>query len=107
MVSTALQDILSVFSPSLFRGKTILVSGATSGIGLAIARGFAGLGGETIATGSSAAKIEREAADPANAGLRFAPFDIRDTAAARPKVFRAPPFRFPGGPRLSGVSARG
>ena len=81
MRSTVLQDILAVFSPTLFQGKTILVSGATSGIGLAIARGFAGLGGETIATGTSADKIRREAADPANAGLRFAPLDVRDTAA--------------------------
>lgn len=79
----SLHEILSVFSPSLFEGKNILVSGATSGIGLDIARGFARLGGTTIATGSSEAKIEQASDDPANTGLRFENLDVRDSGAIR------------------------
>jgi NAD(P)-dependent dehydrogenase (short-subunit alcohol dehydrogenase family) len=73
--------ILATFRPDLYAGKRILVSGGSSGIGLAIARGFAGLGGEVIASGSSEAKLGAARADAAHAGLRFERLDVRDAAA--------------------------
>jgi len=69
------------FAPDLFKGQQVLVSGASSGIGLMLARGFARLGADVLATGSSNAKLERESRDPANAGIRFEILDVRDTAA--------------------------
>lgn len=71
---------LSTFAPDLFAGRTVLVSGGTSGIGLAIARGFAGLGAEVIATGSSPDKLAA-LAGTGGPGLRFAALDVRDPAA--------------------------
>lgn len=75
--------ILASFSPTLFTGRHVLVSGGSSGIGLAIARGFAGLGAEVTATGSNAAKLEAGRSDPGNAGIRFASLDVRDNAAVQ------------------------
>lgn len=75
-------DAASAFAPSLFSGKCIWVSGGTSGIGLAIATGFARLGGEVIASGSSAKKIEALKANPPAPGMRFQSFDVRDAQAA-------------------------
>jgi NAD(P)-dependent dehydrogenase (short-subunit alcohol dehydrogenase family) len=73
--------ITTSFAPGLFAGKTVLVSGASGGLGIAMARGFAQLGASVIATGTSAAKLDTSASDPANAGIRFAQLDVRDTAA--------------------------
>lgn len=81
MPDTRLADAVSSFRPDLFTGRRVLVSGATSGIGLAVARGFAALGGEVIATGSSATKLAARKADPADAGVRFEALDVRDPAA--------------------------
>jgi len=52
-----MQQILQNYRADLFAGQQVWVSGGTSGIGLDIALGFAGLGAEVVATGSSASKI--------------------------------------------------
>jgi NAD(P)-dependent dehydrogenase (short-subunit alcohol dehydrogenase family) len=83
-------DILSTFRPDLFAGKRVLVSGATSGIGLAIAQGFARLGAEVTATGTSAAKLEGIRKDAANKGIRFDTLDVRDKAAVEAFVGKLP-----------------
>ena len=49
-----MKEILSTFRPDLFAGKRVLVSGGTSGIGLALAKGFARLAADVTATGASA-----------------------------------------------------
>jgi NAD(P)-dependent dehydrogenase (short-subunit alcohol dehydrogenase family) len=73
-----MDEIIATFRPDLFAGKRVLVSGASTGIGLAIAQGFARLGAEVIATGSTLAKLDAARADPANKGIRFEMLDVRD-----------------------------
>jgi NAD(P)-dependent dehydrogenase (short-subunit alcohol dehydrogenase family) len=75
-----MREILDTFRKDLYAGKKVLVSGATSGIGLAIAQGFAGMGAEVIATGTSQAKLDRIKNDPALSGIRFELLDVRDRA---------------------------
>lgn len=69
---------VKAFRPGLFQGKTVLVSGATSGIGLAIAQGFAALDAQVVATGSSQAKLDALNADRTLEGIRFARLDVRN-----------------------------
>jgi NAD(P)-dependent dehydrogenase (short-subunit alcohol dehydrogenase family) len=69
------------FRPGLFAGSRVLVVGGTGGIGLAIARAFAGLGAEVTATGAAAAELE--AAREVAAELRLAVLDVTDEAAVR------------------------
>ena len=76
-----MKDIIATFRQDLFAGQRVLVSGASTGIGVAIARGFQALGAEVIATGSSAHKLAAARADPANAGIRFEELNVRDRAA--------------------------
>ena len=76
-----MKDILNTFRSDLFAGQKVLVAGATSGIGLAIAQGFAGLGAEVIATGTSRAKLDKLAEDKSLSGIRFEQLDGRDRAA--------------------------
>jgi NAD(P)-dependent dehydrogenase (short-subunit alcohol dehydrogenase family) len=76
-----MQDIIGSFGQHLFQGKHVIVSGGSSGIGLAIARGFAALGAEVVATGTSAAKLAAAREDDDNAGVRFDTLDVRDTTA--------------------------
>jgi 3-oxoacyl-[acyl-carrier protein] reductase len=74
------------------RGKRVLVTGASTGIGAAVARGF-GTAGAIVGVhfNASAAEAETVAADIARAGSRAALLraDIRDAAATRDLVARA------------------
>ncbi|MFC7066737.1 SDR family NAD(P)-dependent oxidoreductase [Brucella rhizosphaerae] len=72
-----MQNVISSFAKDLFAGKRVLVSGATSGIGLEMARGFAALGASVAASGSSVTKIEKAVKDEANKGIEFYELDVR------------------------------
>ena len=85
-MSTSLLEVSSCFANDLFSGRQVLVSGATSGIGLELARGFRALGASVLATGSSSAKLSATGEDPANAGITFARLDVRDSNAIRATV---------------------
>jgi len=81
-MSTPLSIVTDSFAPGLFEGRHVLVSGASSGIGLELARGFRALGATVLATGSSQAKLDAlRAAD--EDGIRFEWLDVRDEAAIR------------------------
>ena len=74
---------LPPFSPELFRGKSVLVTGGTSGIGLAIAGGFAKFGAQVIATGATAREVEDAQITP---GIDHQVLDVRDGDATRALV---------------------
>jgi NAD(P)-dependent dehydrogenase (short-subunit alcohol dehydrogenase family) len=73
--------IVEAFAPGLFQGKSVLVTGGTSGIGLGAAAAFRNLGADVLATGATDAECERARADAMNAGIVFARLDVRDGAA--------------------------
>ena len=78
-------SILSAYAPNLFEGRTILVTGGTSGIGQGAAQAFAALGANVTATGATEAECERAvSADAASAGgtaIRYRVLDVRDESA--------------------------
>jgi NAD(P)-dependent dehydrogenase (short-subunit alcohol dehydrogenase family) len=67
------------FSADFLAGKTVVVSGGTSGIGLAVAQGFASAGATVIATGSSIERLEDAKASVS--GVEFRRLDVRDGGA--------------------------
>jgi NAD(P)-dependent dehydrogenase (short-subunit alcohol dehydrogenase family) len=69
------------FMPHLFKGRAALVTGGTSGIGLACARAFRDLGATVSATGVTEAECGRATEEPANARIGFHTLDVRDPAA--------------------------
>ncbi len=76
-----MDDILATFRPGLFADKRVLISGGTSGIGLGMAKAFAGLGAEVIATGASRQRLEAARMDAGAANIRFERLDVRDRKA--------------------------
>ncbi|MCR9120788.1 MAG: SDR family oxidoreductase [Phyllobacteriaceae bacterium] len=72
-----MNEIVETFRPDLLAGKRAIVVGATSGIGLEIARGLAAAGADVTGTGSSADKI----AALNEEGIGFTQLDVRDRTA--------------------------
>ena len=75
-----MSDILSAYVPDLFAGRTVLVTGGTSGIGLGCARAFRRLGARVTATGATASECER-AHTETGGEIAFEVLDVRDGAA--------------------------
>ncbi|MBB3320008.1 MULTISPECIES: SDR family oxidoreductase [unclassified Rhizobium] len=73
-------DGVTAFAPDLLKEKMVVVSGGTSGIGLAVANGFAAAGATVIATGSSQQRL-RDARGETTRPIRFEQLDVRDGAA--------------------------
>jgi NAD(P)-dependent dehydrogenase (short-subunit alcohol dehydrogenase family) len=66
------------WASEFYAGKTVIVVGATSGIGLAIASAFRDAGAIVHATGATDAEVAAVTAT----GITFSRLDVRDTAAA-------------------------
>nr|WP_321983483.1 SDR family oxidoreductase [uncultured Lichenicoccus sp.] len=81
-------DPAASFAPGLFTGRHVLVSGGSSGIGLAVARGFARARAQVIATGTSERKLA--ALRGLEGGVQFDSLAVRDSAAIRAFVDRLP-----------------
>jgi NAD(P)-dependent dehydrogenase (short-subunit alcohol dehydrogenase family) len=67
------------WAAGFFTGRTVLVTGGSSGIGAAIAAGFAAAGAAVTATGATRAEVE--AADAASPTVRHTTLDVRDRQA--------------------------
>jgi NAD(P)-dependent dehydrogenase (short-subunit alcohol dehydrogenase family) len=69
------------FAPNLFRDRTVLVIGGTSGIGLACAQAFRDVGGSVVATGATEAERARASGDQRNSAISFSVLDVRNAGA--------------------------
>lgn len=79
--SYAESDAASSFREGLFRDRCALVTGGTSGIGAAVARGLASAGASVTVTGASAGDVQSAQADAANSLLAMRVLDVRDAGA--------------------------
>jgi citronellol/citronellal dehydrogenase len=78
----------SVFKPDLFKGRTIVVTGAGSGIGRCTAHELASLGAHVVITGRKVEKLDKVAAEIREDGgaVSTSAFDIRDEDAVKAAV---------------------
>lgn len=73
-----MNEITASFAPDIFAGKSVLVTGGSSGIGLGCARAFRKLGARVVATAATDAERERAAAARESSGIDFHVLDVRD-----------------------------
>lgn len=76
-----MSDLFAIFAPNAFAGRNVLVTGGTSGIGLGAALAFRNLGASVTATGATTAECDAARSQDDNAGIAFAPLDVRDAPA--------------------------
>jgi NAD(P)-dependent dehydrogenase (short-subunit alcohol dehydrogenase family) len=78
-----IMDITLHFARSLFKGKTVFITGGGSGINLGIARNFAALGADIGICGRTQAKLDNAAVELRALGAKVCPVaaDVRDFAA--------------------------
>ncbi len=82
--------VVETFHPALFRGRAVLVTGGTSGIGGAISKAFAASGAEVTATGAFATEVEAARILPGFAEISCRALDVRDAAAVTALVGSLP-----------------
>ena len=70
---------MGLWSNDYFKGRQVLVTGGTSGIGAAIAKSFAMEGASVLVTGATAAEVSN--AEDAMPGVAAEILDVRDNAA--------------------------
>lgn len=73
-----------------YRDKHVLVTGGSSGIGAAIAKGFLEAGAIVTATGVGERDVEAARADPALSGIDFRTLDVRSDDAVKVLVAGLP-----------------
>ncbi|MER8961182.1 SDR family oxidoreductase [Mesorhizobium sp. M0701] len=71
----------STFDGGLFDGRSVLVVGATSGIGEACAAAFGNLGASVLGTGATGLECDKARLRSSHSNIRFDVLDIRDPAA--------------------------
>jgi NAD(P)-dependent dehydrogenase (short-subunit alcohol dehydrogenase family) len=70
---------LDALRPDLFAGRRVLVTGGTSGIGLAVASAFSRLGATVVATGATDDEVQTASAG--DGAIDFRRLDVRDGTA--------------------------
>jgi NAD(P)-dependent dehydrogenase (short-subunit alcohol dehydrogenase family) len=80
-----------VFRDDLLAGKTVLVTGGGSGLGLSMSKKFAALGANVAISGRSAERLESAAGqiDPSGERVLTIPCDVRDFAHVEAMVAQA------------------
>ena len=76
-------NITSYFAKDLFQGKTVFITGGSSGINLGIARNFAAVGANLGIVGRSQDKLDAAAAELRALGAQVSTYsaDVRDYPA--------------------------
>jgi NAD(P)-dependent dehydrogenase (short-subunit alcohol dehydrogenase family) len=73
-----------------FSGKTVLITGGSSGIGAATALAFHAAGAKVLATGATEAEVAAAKAESKNKGIEFRQLDVTDGTAVTALVAGLP-----------------